>query len=99
MKGKKFNVAEEYFMKKEITYKKMMNQMEEEIRELKTKLVELDSGCKKLEKENNILSNENSKLLEYTKLDKKDIKVACKKDVELTKLMSGMNIFGSYRHG
>jgi predicted RNase H-like nuclease (RuvC/YqgF family) len=97
-KGKKFDAAEKHFREKEIMYSKMINQREDEIKELKDKLVELNSICKNLEKENEILNKENSKLLEYTGLDKKDIKIACKKDVELTKMMRGMNVFGNYLH-
>ena len=90
-KGKKFNAAEKYFMEKEIVYRKMVNQREEEIKELKTKLEELNLLNIKLQKENDMLNKENSKLLEYTGLSKVDAKKVCKKDIEMANLISGLN--------
>lgn len=97
-KGKKFDAAEKHFMKKEAIYRRMLDRNNVGIKELQDKIVELDLMCKNLQKENEMLNVENNKLLEYTGLDKKDIKMACKKDTELTKLMRDINIFGKYTY-
>ena len=89
-KGKKFNAVEKHFMEKEAIYRRMLNRNEVEIKELQDKLVELDLLNKNLQKENDKLNKENTKLLEYVGLSKEDIRAACKKDIVMTNFVRGL---------
>lgn len=79
-KSKKFSAAEKHFQKKIIELKSKIKHYEDQLSYSNKKNIELTVKTHNLEEENRQLKEWIERLLEYTELDKKDIRIACEKD-------------------
>ena len=84
-KGKKYNAAEKHFIEKEQRYQKQIRRLNDMIAAQNLEIGRLKEEIN--ERDNHILSLKDwiDRLLEYTELDKEDIKAACEKDIQRNK--------------
>ena len=92
-KGKKFNAAEKYFNEKELKLKKEIKTMDMKLEYLISEYNKLESEHINLKKENLELNTQIEKLLEYSKLDRNEIKKVCQKDIQLVSLLTNFSSF------
>ncbi len=79
-RGKKYNAAEKHFIEKERRYQKQIRCLNDVIAAQKLEIEQLKIAVN--ERDNKILSQTDwiNRLLEYTELEKEDIKAACETD-------------------
>jgi predicted nuclease with TOPRIM domain len=92
-KGKKFNVAEVYFREKELILKKELREAKKETCLIKEQFNKLLGEYNEVKNENVKLNTELAKLLEYTNLNKDEIKAACQKDIAFANFAKTLTLF------
>lgn len=91
-RGKKFNAAEKHFIEKEQRYQKQIKNLEQLNAAQDLEIARLKVAIK--ERDNQILLQTDwiNRLLEYTELNKEDIKAACEKDKHVNDLFDAISI-------
>lgn len=92
MKEKKFDAAQKHFEKKEVELRKRISFLEKQLEAERKSAEQSKERIESLEKENAQMKEWVDRLLQYTELDKKDIKEACEKDKEIANAMKMLGI-------
>lgn len=91
MKGKKFTAAEKHFESKRQEYEKEIKLLKIKLMESRQQTIEWQEKYTSLCVEHEQFKDWIERLLEYTELDKKDIKAACDKDKEAAETFKSFN--------
>lgn len=91
-RGKKYNAAEKHFIEKERRYQKQIRYLNDVIAAQKLEIEQLKIAVN--ERDNKILLQTDwiNRLLEYTELEKEDIKAACDRDKRVNDAFTSLNI-------
>ncbi|MBQ3285413.1 MAG: hypothetical protein IJH40_07205 [Ruminococcus sp.] len=84
-RGKKYNAAEKHFIEKEQRYQKQIRQLNDVIAAQNHEIERLKVAVNERDKQILLQEDWINRLLEYTELDKEDIKAACEKDIQRNK--------------
>lgn len=94
-KGKKFNAAEQHFLKKEQQYRKQIKELEQKLSSRENELKGVISIYETCGKRCQEQDEQITKLLKYCELSKEDIKKACEKDKAMAEIAKMINLFAS----